>query len=225
MGVSPRRAVRVAIVEDEPLYRDLLEVALEQDPELEVVAACGDAAEALERLPPLKPDVALLDLDLGEGPDGVQLGRELRRRLAGLGIILLSHHRDPRWLEGVPPGELAGWSYLLKRSLADASALRRAVRGAAEGLVVLDPALVAGFTPRRPSRLESLTPRQREILALMAQGFHNGAIARRLRLTAKSVENQIHALYQALGIKEEADWAHPRVQAVLIYLQESRYAT
>jgi DNA-binding NarL/FixJ family response regulator len=118
---------------------------------------------------------------------------------------------------------VAGWSYLLKKSVSDVAALGRAVEGAAAQLVVLDPQLVAAMHPRPDGQLGRLTTRQKEILGFLAQGFTNAAIAERLVLAEKSVENQINLLYQQLGIDRQDNSLHPRVKATLLYLQGSRF--
>lgn len=213
--------VRVVLVEDEGLYRDLLRVSLQQSPRIEVVGAFPDGETALAEAVKLKPEVAILDIELRRGPSGVEVGYLLRRRLPRLGVVLLSNHRDPAYLAAVPREELAGWSYLLKASVADLNALERAVLGAAAGFVVLDPQLVVSLTPRPKGRLAALTERQREILGLMAQGYHNATIAQRLGLAQKTVENAVNAIYDALDIDRTEHRMHPRVRAVLAYLDEA----
>lgn len=156
---------------------DLLATVLGMDGGLEVVGAFGGAEAALRDVPSLKPDVALLDIELGGGINGVQLGLLLREKLPGLGIVPLSNVRAPRLLPSIPRPQVSGWSYLLKRSVRDASVLRRAVDGASQGLVALDPSLVAGRQARDAGALAGLTERQRGILALVAEGLTNDAIA------------------------------------------------
>ncbi len=214
--------IEAIIVEDEGLYRDLLRVALSQHPRIEVIGAFPDGESALAAAPKLRPHVAMLDIELRGGMNGVQAGLLLRRELPQLGIVLLSNHQDPQFLSSVPRNAISGWSYLLKKSVSDIQALGRAIEGAAAGFVVLDPLLVARAPARTGSCLSRLTPRQRDILALIAQGFTNAAIAERLSLAEKSVENQINLLYQELAIDREDRSLQPRVKAVLIYLQESR---
>jgi DNA-binding NarL/FixJ family response regulator len=214
--------VRVVLVEDEGLYRDLVRIALSQHPALEVVGAYANADSALTEAPTLQPHVAILDIELPGGLNGVQLGLKLRRQLPHLGVVLLSNHRDPDFLSSLAAETLAGWSYLLKKTVGDVSALWRAIEGAAAGLVMLDPALVTDMEPRTNSALGRLAPRQREILGLIAQGLSNAAIAERLTLSEKSVENQINLVYQNLGIQRSTGGIHPRVSAVLRYMQESR---
>jgi DNA-binding NarL/FixJ family response regulator len=210
------------IVEDEDLYRDLLRIALSQQPNLEVVGVFGDGESALAAAQQLNPRVAVLDIELPGGLNGVQLGLRLRRLLPELGVVLLSNHGDPEFVASLPADVLAGWSYLQKKSVSDVAVLQRAIFGATTGMVMLDPNLVIGMRPRAGGLLERLTPRQQEILAFIAQGFTNRAIAGRLHLAEKSVENQINALYQQLEIDRNETDIHLRVRAVLIYMQESR---
>jgi DNA-binding NarL/FixJ family response regulator len=216
--------LRVVLVEDEPLYRDLLRIALDQRSDLEIVNTYGDADSALAGIPEVKPDVAMLDIDLGSAVNGVQLGMMLRRSLPQLSIVLLSNHGDPEFVASLPEDVRSGWSYLLKKSVNDVDVLSRTISGAAAGLTVLDPQLVAGMRmrPKKTGLLSRLTPRQTEILELIAQGYSNAAIAERLVLAEKSVENQINLLYQQLEIDRSTSGVQPRVKAVLTYLDEMR---
>jgi DNA-binding NarL/FixJ family response regulator len=213
------------LVDDEDLFRDLLKAALSQQPRLSVVGAFADAASAQEAASALLPDVAVLDIELGAGMDGIQLGLALRQAHPNLGIVLLSHHADLRFVAALHRRPMTGWSYLLKQSVRDVAALRRAVEGAAEGDVVLDPRLVAGLRPREGGTLARLTPRQRDVLALAAQGLTNAAIGEQLVVTEKSVENHLTDIYDAFGIDRRGQGVHARVKAVLLYLQESRFVS
>jgi DNA-binding NarL/FixJ family response regulator len=216
--------LNVVLVEDEPLYRDLLRIALDQRPDLKVVEAYGDAETALEQIPKVAPDVAMPDIDLGSRINGVQLGMMLRRNMPQLAIVLLSNHGDPEFVASLPEEVRGGWSYLLKKSVNDVDVLSRTISGAAMGLTVLDPQLVAGMRtrPKKQGLLSRLTPRQMDILELIAQGYSNAAIAERLVLAEKSVENQINLLYQQLEIDRSTSGVQPRVKAVLTYLDEMR---
>lgn len=221
MTARREEKLRVILVEDEPLFRDLLRVSL-QSAGLEVVGDFAGGEAALARAASLRPHVAILDIELGGGMNGIQAGRLLRRQLTDLGIVLLSNHHDPAFLASVPPEEIAGWSYLLKRSIGNVASVLRAVEGAAAGYVVLDPQLVQRARPKREGALTRLTPRQTEILQLIAQGFSNAGIAKRLARSRKTVENQINALYDALDTDPSDMSAHPRVKAVLTYLRAIR---
>lgn len=214
--------IRVILIEDEGLFRDLLRLSLAQSAAIEVVGDFADGESALARAEDLKPHVALVDIELGKGMHGIQTGRLLRRQLPDMGIVLLSNHADPAYLASVPEEEVAGWSYLLKSSVVDLDALVRAIEGAAAGFIVLDPQLVRHTRPRPEGRLNRLSTRQREILDLVAQGFSNIAIAQQLGLSPKTVENHMNQIYQELNIYRNDGTCHPRVQAVLAYLHDRR---
>jgi DNA-binding NarL/FixJ family response regulator len=218
--------IRVAIVEDEPLYRGLLEHYLERHPRLDVVGSYADGPSALAGVPETQPDVVTLDIELAGRVDGIQVGVALRQQLSQLGIVILSNHADPRFLGALPREVTSGWSYLLKKSVSNIETLDRAIEGAATGTVMIDPAIVAGMSPKPGGPLARLTRRQREIMGLVAQGLTNTAIAENLVLAEKSVENQLTAIYGELGIdRREVDRSvHPRVSAVLAYLSQSRVA-
>jgi len=213
---------RVLVVEDEPLYRELLCTALASRADLDVVGTFGEPYAALAAAGSLQPHVALLDIQLGDAMDGVELGLRLRQLDPRLGVVLLSNHVEPRYVSALSPEVAAGWSYLLKQSVADVATLERAVLGARDGYVTVDPKVLARLEPRRQSALQTLAPRQRELLELLAAGLTNVAIAERMVLSAKAVENAITRLYSDLGIDREDRTVQPRVQAVLLYLRGSR---
>ena len=221
--LSPGRptAIKLMIVEDEALFRDLLSVGLSAHPTINVVAMAADGAGAMETARQARPDVVLMDIDLGEGLSGIEAGRRIRQECPGVGIVLLSMHSDKEYLASLTPKEAGGWSYLLKGSVSNLESLTRAIEGAAAGLTVLDPEIVMALRPKPNTRLESLTQRQHEVLELMSQGHNNAALAGRLGIAEKSVENYINAIYQHLGVTDD-DLAHPRVKAVLAYLEQSR---
>ncbi len=215
--------VRVAVVEDEDFMRDLLRIAFAQSPGIEVRGVYPDADAALQAVPTLDVQAAILDIDLGPGLNGIQLGLLLREQCPDLGVVLLSNHFVPRFMGTLPAEQMRGWCYLLKKSLSDVASLERAIKGAASGLMVLDPQVVAGRKPRSPGALERLTKRQHEILGLLAQGYSNSAIAERLTLSVGTVENQIDRIYSELGVTAAGSpEINPRVRAVLCYLLNSR---
>lgn len=222
-GDSDKQNTRVMIVEDEPLFRDLLQRALSQYGGFDVVGAFGNGEDALAVAEELNPDVAILDIELRSSMNGVQVGLLLRRTMPDLGIVLLSNHGTPEFISSLPRDEIMGWSYLLKKSVDDIGSLARAIDGVMAGFVVVDPQIVKGMQPKPEGLLSRLTPRQLEILGLIAQGFANSAIAGQLVLSEKSVENQINIIYQQLEVRSSDEAAmQPRVKAVLTYLDESR---
>jgi DNA-binding NarL/FixJ family response regulator len=208
------------IVEDEGLCRDMLKISLGFVPNLQVVDAVADGGTAIEAANRLEPDVILMDIELGSDPNGIAAGRVIKEQHPNMGIVILSSHRERQYLSLISAEESSGWSYLLKQSVSDAGALARAIEGAASGLVVMDPAVVNSLKPRKGSLTAGLTPRQQEVLNMMAQGYNNAAIADKLVLGTKSVENYINAIYQELSLSHNGPLP-PRVQAVLTYLRDS----
>lgn len=219
--VSPRATLRLAIVEDESLMRDLLAQVMGAIPGITVVGAYAEADAAEQGLQGQRVDVVLLDIHLGAGRNGIELGLALRRQHPRLGLVLLSNQRDASLLSALPEAQAHGWSYLNKAAVRDVVMLERAVRGAAEGMVVLDPEIAQQLVSGRRARVE-LTDRMQRLLALVAQGYSNASIARELCLAEKSVENMLSQLYRQLGIDTSDPRQHPRVQATLRYLLPER---
>ena len=216
---AERDHIRLVIVEDEPLFRDLLGMSLATIPEMLVVATFGDAGSAQREIASLAPDVAILDINLGPGMTGVALGLELRRQFPKIGIILLSNLRSPQLLAALPDDQVGGWSYLLKQSVMNVESLAGAIHAVLDGLTVLDRSLVASAQTRPAGSLHRLTLRQLEILRLVAQGQTNAAIAEKLVLGDKSVENHLSRIYQALDINTRDKRGHPRVAATLRFIE------
>lgn len=215
-----RHAVKVILVEDEALFRELLDSSLRQRPEVELIATFADGESALLQAPVAAPDVAILDIDLGPGDTGVQVGLRLREVFPQIGIVLLSNYDEPGIFTMLPTEQLSGWSYLLKKSVANLDTIIRAIEGSAAGLMVIDPHVIRALRPRAGGVLKHITPRQREILSLIAQGYSNRAIADELVITEKSVENQISLIYQNLGLQSSEFGVHPRVKATLLFLAD-----
>ncbi|MDA8193273.1 MAG: response regulator transcription factor [Thermaerobacter sp.] len=214
------QSLRLIVVEDEPLFLELLAIALRHHPVFEVVGTYQNPDDARSDAFALRPDVALLDIHLGPHHNGIQLGLQLRRTLPELGIVLLSNHSDPEYLRALPNHVLPGWAYLLKQSVTSLDTLARAINGAAAKLLVLDPGVIKGLHAPDPNGSLKLSPRQIQILSLIAEGYSNFAIAKSLHLAEKSVENQINSLYQILQIERSDPALNPRVQAVRCYLAQ-----
>jgi len=216
--VAVPHSVRVLVVEDEGLFRDMLQTALAAQPAIQVVGAVATGEDAIREAERVAPDVVLADIELGPGLNGVEAASRIRARHSHTGVVLLSAHRDKQYIASLPAGEARGWSYLLKSSVTDTATLVRAIEGAAAGLVVLDPALVDSLRPRPRSPVDGLSERQRQVLALMAKGYSNGGIAQELVLTEKTVENYVGGIFQALGL-DRGEAVHQRVKAVLAFLE------
>ena len=214
--------LRVIIVEDEPLYRELLEVGVvSRIIGTAVVGSFGTAEAALESAAHLQPDVLLTDIDLGAGMNGVTLGIEARRRTSVRGVVLLSNLALPTVLSTLPPDLQGGWSYLLKTSVSDVGQVGRAMASAERGEVLVDEYLVAQLVAQPNTPIDRLTPRQVEVLSGMARGWSNRRIAEELTLTTRTVESIISNIITNLDLREGEDGINPRVSSVLVYLQHA----
>ena len=211
--------LRVAVLEDVPLFRELLEQALTDEPSVTLVAAESTCARARALFPALCPDVVVLDLHLPDG-FGFDVGVALRAALPDVRILILSEHVHPRVLSGLAPAERPFWSYLLKTSLASKGELIAAIR-AARSAPLVDAGVAQPARDAADLRLELLSPRQREILALAAEGLSNGAIAKRVHMSQKAVEYHLTQVYQQLEVDTDSG-ANARVQAVLRHVEHER---
>jgi DNA-binding NarL/FixJ family response regulator len=215
--------VRLVIADDEALLREGL-ARLLTDAGFEVAGRCGDAEALLRMVEARRPDVAIVDIRMppGRGEAGLLAAQEIRRRNPDVGVLLLSHHLDSRYaarlLEEFP--ERVG--YLLKERVSDVAVLAEALRRIDEGECVLDPTIVARLVARKRERgpLDQLTERERAVLALIAEGHSNGAIAQKLFISRKTVETHVSQILLKLGISESRD-SHRRVLAVLAFLRAS----
>jgi DNA-binding NarL/FixJ family response regulator len=212
--------LRLLVVEDEALFRNLLVQILEEEPDLEVVGEADNGQSAIDLAAHHEPDVVLMDIEMPGQYDGIDAGIEIRKKKPSTGIVLLSSHRDRRFFTSLPADQQAGWSYLLKQSVGDIDTVIRAIQGSAMGMVVLDPALIGEMRPKPDSALSRLTPRQRDVIELIARGYSNAAIADELSLTERSVETYVSVIYQELGVSGERE-TNARVKAALIALEES----
>lgn len=218
--------IDVAIVADEGLFRELLVTALSQEQGLEVCGVFSDGKSALAEIPSLNPRVAVVDMELPGSMSGVELGLKLRERMPDLGILILSRSQDPLVLDPATAEAVSTLSCLCEHSINSVRSLRRAIEDTAEGLIVRDRRFPLVFQEQNSEAdpLSSLRPRHREILALIAQGLSNEAIAKRLHLSSKSVENQVNLLYDELDISRHDREYQPRVRAALLYLESARQA-
>lgn len=223
MSESAPDTIRVVVVEDQPLFRSMLELTLSAVEGVRVVASVGTVKEGAAALRPGAADVAVLDIDLPDG-NGIALGVTLRRNQPQLGILLLSAHDAMDLLLDLPPDVAAGWSYLSKTSSTSAQTLVTAIRAAAAGRTTLDPALLDRMAPRAGSAVSRLTDRQYGVLRLLAQGLSNAGIGEALRITEKSVQNHINGIYATLGIDADPS-RNPRVTAALRLLEETGRAS
>lgn len=218
--------MRVVIAEDDYLVREGTRAVLEAEPGVEVVGTAGDP-EALEELLASSPaDAAVLDIRLPptHTTEGIDLALRLRARYPELGIVVLSQHADPEYALALLDGGAERLAYLLKERLGDGRELVRTIREVIAGGSVLDPAIVQALLEARRRRsassLAGLTPRELEVLALMATGRQNAAIAGELHISERSVEKHCNAIFRKLDLTEETV-LNRRVAAVLFFLQRS----
>lgn len=210
--------MRIVIGEDSALFREGLARLLE-DAGHEVVAKAADAEELVEAVRRAQPDLVIVDVrmppDLTD--DGARAARVLREAQRDLAIVLLSQHVETRHSVELVAGGHFG--YLLKDRVFDVDDFLDALRRVAAGGSALDPEVVATLLGRGGSRdpLVLLTPREREVLALMAEGRANGTIARTLVVTDKAVAKHINSIFAKLDLPPDTD-DHRRVRAVLAYL-------
>lgn len=215
-------AVRVVLAEDNYLVREGVRQLIEMQPELELLAVCADRDSLLRAVDEHHPDVVLTDIRMppGNTDEGLQVAARLRSTSPGTGVVVLSQFVEPEYALALLQKGAAGRAYLLKERVADVAQLVNAVQEVARGGSVIDPLVVEALVAARAgesSPLHTLTPREREVLAEMAQGKNNGAIARALFLTERAVEKHINSIFSKLGLTEEVD-VHRRVMATLMYL-------
>ena len=195
-------------------------------PTLELVAACGSLDELYEAVELHAPDVVVTDIRMPPtGTDeGIRAAAAFRSRQPELGVVVLSQYVSPQYAVALLDQGSAGRAYLLKDRVADVDDLVDAIRVVARGGSVIDPKVVDELVRARSqdgrSPLEQLTPREREVLAEMASGKSNAAIAGSLFLSERAVEKHINSMFSKLHLVEEVD-ANRRVKAVLLYLAAS----
>jgi DNA-binding NarL/FixJ family response regulator len=209
--------MRVVIAEDTVLLREGLAGLLE-DAGHEIVGRVGDADALLAVVGEHRPELAVVDVRMPPDYDdeGTRAAAEIRRSYPETAVLVLSQHIETRHIvELVTAG--GGFGYLLKDRVLDVDDFLDAARRVSEGGAALDPQVVATLLNRRTA-LDELTPREREVLSLMAEGRTNGGIARRLWLTEKTVETHVRTILMKLGLPAGED-DNRRVLAVLAYLQ------
>jgi len=213
--------VRVLIAEDQVLLRSGIARLLE-DAGMEVVAQAGDAVDALRKARAHRPDVAIVDVQMppDETDDGLRAAIAMRAELPDMGVLVLSQYLEERYALDLIGDDASGVGYLLKQRVTDVDAFVAAVRRVAAGGSALDPEVVARMVGRRRrvDPLEALTPREREVLALMAEGKSNRGIAEELVVSPASVEKHATAIFHKLGLGGEPT-EHRRVLAVLALLR------
>lgn len=216
--------MRVVIVEDNALLREGI-VALLRERSIDVVAQADDAPGLLRIVAGHKPDVAIVDVRLPPTftDDGVRAAIAARAKHPGLGVLILSQYVEPVYTQELLASGSGGVGYLLKERVGEVRSFVEAIERVAAGGTALDREVVAELMRSRgedpgASGLESLTPREREVLGLMAEGRTNAAIARELVVTSGAVEKHVSSIFGKLALPASND-DHRRVLAVLAYLR------
>ena len=213
--------MRVVVGEDSLLLREGI-VRVLGDAGFEVVAQAGDAEDLVRKVCAHKPDVAVVDIRMPptETDDGLRAAIEIRRRLPGTGVLVLSQYLEEGYALDLVADGAEGTGYLLKERVGDVERFADSVRRVGEGGAALDPEVVVQVLGRRrrDDPLVELTERDREVLALMAEGRSNQAIARRLVLTERAVEKHVTSIFDKLGLTPTRE-DHRRVLAVLSFLR------
>jgi DNA-binding NarL/FixJ family response regulator len=213
--------MRVVVAEDSVLLREGL-VRLLEEAGFEVAGQAVDGDDLLRKVRAHRPDVAVVDVRMPptQTDEGLRAAHEIREGLPETGVLVLSQYVEEAYARELLADNAAGLGYLLKDRVADVDAFADAVRRVGEGGSVLDPEVVSQLMgrQRRDDPLEALTPREREVLGLMAEGRSNAAIASSLVVTERAVEKHVTSIFGKLDLATSPD-DHRRVLAVLRFLQ------
>lgn len=216
-------AIRVVLGEDSYLAREGIMRALEAIDDVDLVDSCADLESLREAVATVQPDVVLTDIRMppSNTDEGIRLAGELRSSHPDIGVVVLSQHAEPLYAMALFEDGSDRRAYLLKERLKDRDELSRALREVADGGSVVDSRIVeellATQRGREKSQLDTLTPRELEILGMIAEGRSNSAIAAALVITKRAVERHINAIFWKLDLGESEDVSR-RVKAVLLYL-------
>ena len=216
--------MRIVVADDSLLVREGVRALLSEQTDLDVVGLAADHHELLQSVAELAPDVVITDICMPptNTDEGVRAALALRLSHPKIGVVVLSQYDDPVHATALLEDGIAGRAYLLKERVAQPGQLAEAVRAVAGGGSVIDPRIVESMLAGRSrSALRYLTAREREVLAEMATGANNTAIAERMVVTVRAVERHINSIFAKLSLTEEGE-IHRRVRAVLLYLADPR---
>ena len=212
--------MRVVIADDSVLFREGIAQLLERAG-FQVAGQSSTAEDLLLKVRSYDPDVAIVDIRMPptHTDEGMRAAREIRERHPDVGVLVLSQYEEAPYMMELLQGDIEGVGYLLKDRIRDVHEFADAVRRVADGGSAFDPAVVSRLVGRRRGEdpLDSLTPREREVLELMAQGRSNQAIAENLVVTPGAVEKHVRSIFGKLGLPVSAE-DHRRVLAVITYL-------
>jgi DNA-binding NarL/FixJ family response regulator len=213
--------VRVAVADDAVLLREGV-VRLLREAGFDVVGQVGTGDELVRLVDADPPDVCVVDIRMPPSftDEGLRAAAEIGERHPNVGVVILSQYDDAGYAMQLLAHGARGRGYLLKDRVMDVEEFVEAVRRVADGGSAIDPQIIANLVgrPRARSPLDDLTERERQVLALMAEGYSNGAIERKLFLSQKTVEGHVRNIFAKLGLQPE-EGVHRRVLAVLTYLR------
>jgi DNA-binding NarL/FixJ family response regulator len=218
--------IRVVLGEDNYIAREGISRALEHAQGIELVAACADLESLRASIDEARPDVVLTDIRMppSNTDEGIRIANELRSTHPNVGVVVLSQHAEPSYAAVLFADGADRRAYLLKERVKNFHELSDALRKVAEGGSVVDPRiveeLVAVRRRREESRLDTLTPRELEILGMIAEGQSNAAIAEALVVTKRAVERHISGIFGKLDLGDEDDVSR-RVKAAVLYLADT----
>jgi DNA-binding NarL/FixJ family response regulator len=219
-------AIRVVVAEDSLIVREGLQQLLAASPNVEVVAAYGDVEAVLDAVERDRPDVVLTDIRMppSNTDEGIRLANHLREGRPTTGVVVLSQYAEPPYVLALLESGSDRRGYLLKERIHDRGQLVSAIETVALGGSVIDPKIVEVLVEANArtdsSPLAELTPRERDVLAEMAEGKSNAAIAESLVLTKRAVEKHINSIFMKLGLAASEE-VSKRVKATLLFLAES----
>jgi DNA-binding NarL/FixJ family response regulator len=222
-------AIRVVLAEDSYLAREGIEQVLAAAPGIDVVSTCEDRDSLLAAIENDRPDVVVTDIRMPptHTDEGIRVAAQLRATRPEIGIVVLSQYDDPAYALALLESGSERRAYLLKERVSERSQLASAVEEVANGGSVIDSKIVESLVGARSrsddSPIGELTTREREVLAEIAQGKSNAAIAESLVLTKRAVEKHINAIFMKLGLAQ-ADDVSKRVKAALIFLADTEAA-
>jgi DNA-binding NarL/FixJ family response regulator len=226
LGAGAGHPIRVVVADDSYLIRESLGQMLGEEPGIELLAVCADGNELRAKIDSLDPEVVITDIRMppSGGEEGIQIARRLRHTHPQTGVVVLSQYAEPAYALALLDEGAGGRSYLLKQNLHNRRELLDTIEEVAGGGSRID-ALVVETLVRAQSRnarspLAELTPRERELLAQIAEGKSNEAIAQSLVITKRAVEKHVNSIFLKLGLTQSEGGSSRRVKAALIFLAD-----
>ena len=215
-------ALRVVVADVNGFIRNGIAAMIDAIDDVELVAECADLPDLRAAVADHRPDLVVTDIQMPPTytDEGIVAAVEVRAQRGEVGVLVLSQYVEPDYVMTLFEHGSDGLGYLLKERVADLDEFERAIRSVASGESAVDPKVVevlVSSRSQRPSEIDLLTPRETEVLSLIAEGLNNAAIADRLVLGDKAVAKHINGIFSKLGLSEE-DEVHRRVKAVLVWL-------